>query len=75
MYFVLKSGENTKILLVTILQVLKAINGGIIILSKCGVCSDKKPKFIKKQGTSRLLNNLFIKKILRNILILRDILF
>ena len=35
----LKCGENTKII---ILQVSIAINDGIIILSKCAVCGDKK---------------------------------
>ena len=40
-YF-LKCAENTK----NILQVSRTINGGIIILSKCAVCGDKKSKFI-----------------------------
>ena len=43
--YCLKCGENTKSI---ILQVLKAINGGIIILSKCAVCSYQISKFIKK---------------------------
>ena len=42
----LKCGENTENI---ILQVSKAVNGEIIILSKCAVCDDKKPKFTKKQ--------------------------
>ena len=37
--YCLKCGENTKNI---VLQVSKAINGGIIIFSKCAVCSDKK---------------------------------
>ena len=57
------------------LQVSKAINGGTIILSKCAVCGDKKLKFIKKQETKGLLNNLGIKTVLSKIPILRDILF
>ena len=53
----------------------KAINGGIIILSKCVVCGDKKPKFIKKQEANGLLKNLVIRKLLSKIPILKDILF
>ena len=49
--YCLKCGENTKSI---ILQVSKAINGGVIILSKCAVCGDKKFKFIKKQEANRL---------------------
>ena len=44
--YCLKCGENTKSI---ILQVSRAINDGMIILSKCVVCGDKKAKFIKKQ--------------------------
>ena len=58
--YCLKCGKNTKD---TILQVSRAINDGIIILSKCVVCSDKKPKLIKKQKAT-LLNNLLIRKVL-----------
>ena len=68
----LKCGENTQNV---ILQVSKAINGGIIILSKCTVCGDKKSKFIKKQETNGLLNNLVIKNVLSKIPVLRDVLF
>ena len=70
--YCLKCEENTKGI---ILQVLRATNVGIIILSKCAVCSDKKSKFIKKQEANGLLNNLVNKKILSKIPILRDILF
>ena len=69
--YCLKYRENTKS---TILQVSRAINGGIIILSKCVVFGDKKSKFINKQEAT-LLNNAFIRKLLRKIPILRDILF
>ena len=68
--YCLKFGENTKS---TILHVSRAINGGIIILSKCVVCGDKKLKFIKKQEAT-LLNNTFIRKLLSKIPIFRDIL-
>ena len=73
----LKCGENTKNI---ILQVSRAINRGIIILSKCVVCGDKKSKFIKKQEANGLLNNLVLKKLLSatplsKIPVLRDILF
>ena len=37
------------------LQVSKAIDGPTIILSKCAVCGDKKPKFIKKTRNKRLI--------------------
>ena len=70
--YCLKCGENTKSI---ILQVSRAINDGIIILSKCAVCGDKKSKFIKKQEAKGLLNNLVIKTFLGKIPILRDILF
>ena len=48
-------------------QVSRAINGGIIILSKCAVWGDKKSKFIEKQETKGSLNNLVIKKFLSKI--------
>ena len=56
-------------------MISKAINGGIIILSKCAACGDKKSKFIKEQKSKGLLNNLVIKKLLSKIPVLRDILF
>ena len=71
LYYCLKCRENTKSI---ILQVSRAINNGIIILSKCVVCDNKKSKFIKKQEANGLLNNLFIKKFL-SATPLRDILF
>ena len=64
--------KNTKS---TILQVSRAINGGIIILSKCVVCGDKKSKFIKKQEANGSLNNLVIRKLLSKVPIFRHILF
>ena len=56
--YCLKCGENKKSI---ILQVSRAINDGIIILSKCTICGDKKSKFIKKQEANGLLNNLVMK--------------
>ena len=70
--YCLKCGENTKSI---ILQVSRTINGGIIILSKCVVCGDKKSKFIKEQEARGLLNNLVIKELLSKIPILRDNLY
>ena len=70
--YCLKCGENTKSI---ILQVSRTINGGIIILSKCVVCGDKKSKFIKEQEARGLLNNLVIKKLLSKIPIIRDNLY
>ena len=67
-----KCGENTKNI---ILQISNAINGGIIILSKCAVCGDKKSKFIKKQEAKGILSNLVIKTLLSKIPISRKILF
>ena len=52
--YCLKCGENTKSI---ILQVSKAINDGIIISSKCAVCSDEKSNFIKKQESKGLSNS------------------
>ena len=67
--YCLKCGENTRNI---ILQVSRAIHGGIIILSKRAVCGDKKLKFIKKQEAKGLLNNLVIRTLLSKIPILRD---
>ena len=44
--YCLKCKENTKNV---ILQVSKAINSGIIILSKCAVCSDKNQNLLKNK--------------------------
>ena len=69
--YCLKCGEDTKSI---ILQVSRAVNGRIIISSRCAACSDKQSKFIKRQEAT-LLNNTFVRKLLRTIPILRDILF
>ena len=70
--YCLKCGENTKDI---ILQVSRDINDGIIILSECALCGNKKSKLIKEQEAKGLLNNLVIKKLLSKIPILREILF
>ena len=44
-------------------------------LSKCAICGSKKPRFIKKQEASGILNNLGSKMPLNEIPILGDILF
>ena len=46
----------------------------MIVLSKCVVCGDKKSKFVKKQEAT-LLNCAFIRKLLSEIPLFRDILF
>ena len=40
---------------------IKTKNGKLVSLSKCGVCSSKKSRFIKEQEAKRLLSNLVIK--------------
>ena len=39
-------------------KVSKTINGKVIILSTCAICSSKKSKFIKQQEAKGLLSNL-----------------
>ena len=68
--YCLKCGGKTK----NILQISKAINGGVMILSKCPICGDKKSKFIIKQEAKELLNNLVVRTLLSRIPILRDVL-
>ena len=46
-----------------------------MILSKCAICGSIKPKFIKKQEASGLLNKLGIKTPLSKIPLLGDVLF
>ena len=70
--YCLKCGENTKS---TSPSVLKAINGGTILLSKCAIFGDKKSRFMKKQEAKGLLSSLTIKTLLSKIQLLRDILF
>ena len=70
--YCLKYGENTKNISPL---VLKAINIGTKILSKCALCDTKKSRFIRKQEAKLLLNNLSIRIILTKIPILKDILF
>ena len=70
--YCLKCEEDTKSI---ILQISRAINSVIIILSKCVVCGDKNSKFIKKQEAKGLLNNLVIRTFLSKVRVLKDILF
>ena len=67
--YCLKCSENTKSINPL---VLKTINGGTIMLSKCATCNTKKSRFIKKQEARGLLS---IRTLLSKILILKDILF
>ena len=46
-----------------------------MLLSKCGVCDSKKPKFIKEQEASRLLSSLRVKAPLSKIPLLPSLLF
>ena len=70
--YCLKCGEDKRNI---ILQVSRVIYGGIIVLSKCAECGDKKSKFIKKQEAKGLLNNLVIRTLLSKIPISIDVLF
>ena len=56
-------------------KVLKTTNGKTMILSKCAICSSKKPKFIKEQQANGLLSNLGFRTPLNKIPVLGDILF
>ena len=56
-------------------RVLKIKNDRTMILSKCGVCSKKKSKFLKEQEAKELLSGLGFKAPLSKIPLLGDILF
>ena len=56
-------------------KVVRAKNGRIILLSKCGVCDCKKSKFIKEQEAHGLLSSLVIKTPLNKIPLLSTLLF
>ena len=56
-------------------KVSKAINGKMMILSKCTICGAKKSKFIKEQQAKELLSNLGIRTPLNKIPVLGDSLF
>lgn len=53
---------------------VKAKNGRLIIQSKCSFCGIKKSRFVKKQDTQGILNNLGIRTPLSKIPLL-NILF
>ena len=42
-------------------KMIKTKNSKLVLLSKCGVCSSKKSRFIKEQEAKGLLSNLGIK--------------
>ena len=42
-------------------KVVRTKNGRIMLLSKCEVCNNKKPKFIKEQEAGGILSSLGIK--------------
>ena len=71
-YYCLKCRNNTKSINP---RVSKTINGKTIILSKCGICSCKKSRSIKKQELSGILSNLGLKTSLNKIPLLGNILF
>ena len=56
-------------------KVSKTINGRMMILSTCAICSSKKSKFIKEQQAKGLLSNLGLRTPLNKIPVLEDILF
>ena len=56
-------------------QVSSTSNGKLMILSKGAICGSRKSKFIKKQDAKGILSSLGIKKPLRKIPLLGDVLF
>ena len=56
-------------------KVSKTTNSKAIILSTCGMCGNKKSKFIKEQEAKGLLSNLGLRTPLNKIPVLGDILF
>ena len=50
-------------------------NGKAMILSKCAICGNKKPRFIKNQEAKGLLSNLGLRTPLTKVPVLGDILF
>ena len=50
-------------------------NGKAMILSKCSICGNKKSRFIKNQEAKGLLSNLGLRKPLRKVPKLVDMLF
>ena len=56
-------------------RVSNTINGRKTILSKCAICGNKKSRFIKNQEAKGLLSNLGLRKPLRKVPKLVDMLF
>ena len=50
-------------------------NGKAMILSKCAICGNKKPRFIKNQEAKGLLSNLGLRTPLTKVPVLGDIFF
>ena len=42
-------------------KIVRTKNNGLMMLSKCAICSNKKSRFIKKQEAKGLLSNLGIR--------------
>ena len=57
------------------LKVLKTNNGKTMLLSKCAMCSSKKPGLIIKKEASGILSRLGLKKPLNKIQLLGHLLF
>ena len=56
-------------------RVSKISNGRTMVLSKCAICGNKKSRFIKNQEAKGLLSNLGLRKPLRKVPKLVDMLF
>ena len=42
-------------------KIARTKNNRLVMLSKCAICNNKKPRFIKEQEARRLLSNLGIR--------------
>ena len=56
-------------------EMLKTINGRIMLSSKCAVCRSKNSRFMKEQETEGLLSNLEIRTPINKIPLLDHLLF
>ena len=56
-------------------KMVKTKNCRLMLSSKCVICSNKKPRFMKEQEAKGLLSNLGIKTPLSKIPLLGDLLF
>ena len=55
-------------------EILETYNGKTMLLTKCSLCGSEKSRFIKKQEAKGLLSNLGVRRPLRKVPILGDIL-